>query len=45
MISGGILNQLLDFSPMTVIYRKITNKEDMEMLHKDMDILWAVEMK
>jgi hypothetical protein len=46
MIPGGILNQLLDFSANDcVIYRKITDKEDMEILQKDVDRLgvWAVE--
>ena len=39
------MNQLLDFSLMTVIYRKIINNEDVEKLQKSLDRLgeWAVE--
>jgi len=45
MIFQGIMSQLLDFLLMTVIYRQITNKRDIEMLQKDLDRLgeWAVE--
>jgi hypothetical protein len=46
MIFGEILNQLLDFfADECVIYRKISNKEDREILQKDLDRLgvWAVE--
>jgi hypothetical protein len=45
MISGGILNQLLYFLPMTVIYRKVTNIVYMEILSEVVDRLgvWAVE--
>jgi hypothetical protein len=45
MIFAGILSQLVDFLLMTVIYRKITNKGDIEKLQKDLDRLgeWAVE--
>jgi len=40
MIFGLILNQLLDFLLITVIYRKIINNADMEKLQKDLDRLW-----
>jgi hypothetical protein len=39
MIFGGIVNQLSGFLPMTVIYRKIINNEDMEKLQNDVDRL------
>jgi len=42
---GGTLTQVLDYSLMTIIYRKITNKNDIGKLQKDLDTLgeWAVE--
>ena len=46
MIFRGILSQLLDFFyDDCLIYRKITNKGDIEMLQKDLDKLgeWAAE--
>ena len=42
MIFGETLSQLLDFLLMTVIYRKIINKEDIEKLQKDLDRLGGV---
>jgi hypothetical protein len=39
------VNQKLDFSQMTTLYRKILNVKDMEMLQRDLDKLgdWTVE--
>lgn len=44
-IYGGTLNQKSDFSPMTMVYRKILNVKDIEKLQTDLDRLgnWAVE--
>jgi hypothetical protein len=39
MMFGGTLSQPLDFSQMTVMYRKIMNDSDIEKLHIDLDTL------
>jgi hypothetical protein len=45
MIFGGTLSQLLDFSLMTVIYKEVINKDDIENLQIDLERLreWAAE--
>jgi hypothetical protein len=42
---GGTSTRVLDSSLMTIIYRKITNKNDIEKLQKDLDTLgeWVIE--